>query len=72
MAFYSFPGLLRTIKLPAAEFTLARVAMWKPRRPTAFRMAATSLWRSKSYLEAKFKRLRTQLGRPQSHRRDGP
>src|SRR5947209_8188533 len=32
------------------------------RAATAFRMAATSLWRSKTYLGAKFKRLRTQVG----------
>lgn len=36
------------------------------RAATAFRMAATSLWRSKSYLGAKFKRLRTQLGAPKA------
>ena len=36
------------------------------RAATAFRMAATSLWRSKTYLGAKFKRLRTQLGAPKA------
>jgi transposase len=32
------------------------------RAGTAFRMAATSLWRSKTYLGAKFNRLRAHLG----------
>jgi transposase len=36
------------------------------RAATAFRMAATSLWRSKTYLGAKFKRLRAQLGAPKA------
>jgi len=36
------------------------------RAATALRMAATSLWRSKTYLGAKFKRLRTQLGAPKA------
>lgn len=36
------------------------------RAATAFRMAATSLWRSKTYLGAKFKRLRTKLGAPKA------
>jgi transposase len=36
------------------------------RAATAFRMAATSLWRSKTYLGAKFKRLRTHLGTPKA------
>jgi transposase len=36
------------------------------RAATALRMAATSLWRSKSYLGAKFKRLRTKLGAPKA------
>ena len=36
------------------------------RAATAFRLAATSLLRSKSYLGAKFKRLRTQLGAPKA------
>ena len=33
---------------------------------TAFRMAATSLWRSKTYLSAKFKQLRSSLGAPKA------
>ena len=36
------------------------------RAATAFRMAATSLWRSKTYLGAKFKRLRASLGAPKA------
>lgn len=36
------------------------------RAATAFRMAATSLWRSKTYLGAKFKRLRAHLGAPKA------
>src|SRR5881227_1722383 len=36
------------------------------RAATALRMTATSLWRSKSYLGAKFKRLRTKLGAPKA------
>jgi transposase len=36
------------------------------RAATAFRLAATSLWRSKTYLGAKFKRLRAQLGAPKA------
>ena len=36
------------------------------RAATALRMAATSLWRSKTYLGAKFKRLRTKLGAPKA------
>lgn len=36
------------------------------RAATAFRLAATSLWRSKTYLGAKFKRLRMQLGAPKA------
>jgi transposase len=36
------------------------------RAATAFRMAATSLWRSKTYLGAKFRRLRARLGAPKA------
>jgi len=36
------------------------------RAATALRMAATALWRSKTYLGAKFKLLRTQLGAPKA------
>ena len=36
------------------------------RAATALRMAATSLWRSKTYLGAKFQRLRTKLGAPKA------
>lgn len=36
------------------------------RAATAFRMAATSLWRSQTYLGAKFKRLRSNLGAPKA------
>jgi len=36
------------------------------RAATAFRLAATSLWRSKTYLGAKFKRLRATLGAPKA------
>jgi len=36
------------------------------RAATALRMAATSLWRSKTYLGAKFKRLRSNLGAPKA------
>jgi hypothetical protein len=38
------------------------------RAATAFHMAATSLWRSKTYLEAKFRRLRARLGAPKPSR----
>jgi len=36
------------------------------RAATALRIAATSLWRSKTYLGAKFKRLRASLGAPKA------
>jgi len=36
------------------------------RAATALRLAATSLWRSKTYLGAKFRRLRTRLGAPKA------
>jgi transposase len=36
------------------------------RAATALRMAVTSLWRSKTYLGAKFKRLRANLGAPKA------
>jgi transposase len=36
------------------------------RAATALRMAATSLWRSKTYLGAKLKRLRSSLGEPKA------
>lgn len=36
------------------------------RAATAFRMAATSLWRSRTYLGAKFQRLRSRLGAPKA------
>jgi transposase len=36
------------------------------RAATALRIAATSLWRSKTYLGAKFKRLRGKLGAPKA------
>jgi transposase len=36
------------------------------RAATALRMAVTSLWRSKTYLGAKFKRLRASLGAPKA------
>jgi transposase len=36
------------------------------RAATALRMAATSLWRSHSYLGAKFRRLRSRLGAPKA------
>ena len=48
---------------------LARRPGWMPTLTSAaaaFRMAATSLWRSKTYLGAKFKRLRTHLGAPKA------
>ena len=36
------------------------------RAATALRMAASSLWRSKTYLGAKFRRLRSKLGAPKA------
>lgn len=42
------------------------------RAATALRMAATALWRSKTCLGAKFKRLRAQLGAQSDHRPSTP
>ena len=64
--FASFLGLSPDNQITGGK-VLHRGTRHVPNRAaTAFRMAATSLWRSKTYLGAKFRRLRARLGAPKA------
>lgn len=64
--FASWLGLCPDNKITGGKVYHRGTRHVENRAATAFRMAATSLWRSKTYLGAKFKRLRTQLGAPKA------
>jgi transposase len=64
--FASWLGLCPDNKITGGKIYHRGTRHVENRAATAFRMAATSLWRSKTYLGAKFKRLRAQLGAPKA------
>jgi len=64
--FASWLGLCPDNKITGGKVFHRGSRQVKNRAATALRMAATGLWRSKTYLGAKFKRLRTQLGAPKA------
>src|ERR1700676_945563 len=64
--FASFLGLYPDNRITGGKVYRRGTRHVENRAATAFRMAATSLWRSKTYLGAKFKRLRMQLGAPKA------
>jgi len=64
--FASWLGLCPDNKITGGKVHHRGTRHVENRAATALRMAATSLWRSKTYLGAKFKRLRTQLGAPKA------
>jgi len=67
-----FWAYVRTIRLPEARCSAEARSMSENRCATALRMAATSLWRSKTYLGAKFRRFASPSGCTKSHHGDGP
>jgi len=64
--FASWLGLCPDNKITGGKVYRRGSRQVENRAATALRMAATSLWRSKTYLGAKFKRLRTKLGAPKA------
>jgi transposase len=64
--FASWLGLCPDNKITGGKVYHRGTRNVENRAATAFRMAATSLWRSKTYLGAKFKRLRANLGAPKA------
>lgn len=64
--FASWLGLCPDNKITGGKVYHRGTRHVENRAATAFRMAATSLWRSKTYLGAKFKRLRNNLGAPKA------
>ena len=64
--FASWLGLCPNNKVTGGKVYHRGTRHVENRAATAFRMAATSLWRSKTYLGAKFKRLRAHLGAPKA------
>jgi len=64
--FASWLGLCPNNKITGGKVYHRGTRHVENRAATAFRMAATSLWRSKTYLGAKFKRLRAHLGAPKA------
>jgi hypothetical protein len=64
--FASWLGLCPNNKITGGKVYHRGTRHVENRAATAFRMAATSLWRSKTYLGAKFKRLRANLGAPKA------
>jgi transposase len=64
--FASWLGLCPDNKITGGRIYRRGTRHVENRAAAAFRMAATSLWRSKTYLGAKFKRLRTHLGAPKA------
>ena len=64
--FASFLGLCPDNRITGGKVIRRGTKRVENRAATALRMAATSLWRSKSYLGAKFRRLRARLGAPKA------
>jgi transposase len=64
--FASWLGLCPNNKITGGKVYHRGTRHVENRAATAFRMVATSLWRSKTYLGAKFKRLRAHLGAPKA------
>jgi transposase len=64
--FASWLGLCPDNQIPGGKVYGRGSRHVEKRAATALRMAATALWRSKTYLGAKFKRLRAQLGAPKA------
>jgi transposase len=64
--FASFLGLCPDNQITGGKVLHRGTRHVENRAATALRMAATSLWRSKTYLGAKFRRLRARLGAPKA------
>jgi len=64
--FASFLGLCPDNQITGGKVLHRGTKHVENRAATALRMAATSLWRSKTYLGAKFRRLRARLGAPKA------
>jgi transposase len=64
--FASFLGLCPDNQITGGKVLRRGTRHVENRAATAFRMAATSLWRSKTYLGAQFRRLRARLGAPKA------
>jgi len=64
--FASFLGLCPDNQITGGKVFRRGTRHVDNRAATALRMAATSLWRSKTYLGAKFRRLRARLGAPKA------
>jgi transposase len=62
--FTSWLGLCPTNETSAGKILKRRTRKVAGRAPNAFRMAATTLLKSQSYLGAQYRRLRTRLGAP--------
>ena len=62
----SFLGLCPNNQITGGKVLRRGTARVQNRAATALRLAATSLWRSKTYLGAKFRRLRARLGAPKA------
>ena len=64
--FASFLGLCPDNQITGGKVLRRGTRHVQNRAATALRMAAATLWRSKTYLEAKFRRLRARLGAPKA------
>jgi transposase len=64
--FASFLGLCPDNQITGGKVQRRGTKHVENRAATALRLAATSLWRSKTYLGAKFRRLRARLGAPKA------
>ena len=64
--FASFLGLCPDNRITGGKVLRRGTKHVENRAATALRMAATSLWRSKTYLGAKFRHLRARLGAPKA------
>ena len=64
--FASFLGLCPDNQITGGKVLRRGTRHVQNRAATALRMAAATLWRSKTYLGAKFRRLRARLGAPKA------
>jgi transposase len=64
--FASFLGLCPDNQITGGKVRHRGTKHVQSRAATALRMAASTLWRSKTYLGAKFRRLRARLGAPKA------
>ena len=62
----SFLGLCPNNQITGGEVLRRGTTRVQNRAATALRLAATSRWRRKTYLGAKFRRLRARLGTPKA------